>query len=244
MSVRFSLVVVLFVSACAADIPPGVEGFLDTQRAAADQVCQCASTLGMSVSSCLDRFDSATFEEASMHDAGALDCLTEALAVDPDAEAVLECYAEASARLADCAAGSGCDAVGLQRCLDRQDLDRARCPVVSAAFHDTHRRCSLGLEVMADPLSPYLTSVTHYLRVVSDNLTIGLDWQGCVRPYLETNVHGFDQHAACAVPLYRDLSDCIREDHPTCSVSIEDIDACPPMHPDLEAAIAHCWPAL
>ncbi len=154
MSVRFSLVVLLFVSACAAEIPPGVEGFLDTQRDAADQVCRCASTLGMSVSSCLDRFDSATFEEASMHDPGALDCLTEAVAADPDSEAVLECYAEASARLADCAAGSGCDAVGLQRCLDRQDLDRARCPVVGAAFEDTHRRCTLGLRVLADPPPP------------------------------------------------------------------------------------------
>ncbi len=137
MSVRFSLVVLLFVSACAAEIPPGVEGFLDTQRDAADQVCRCASTLGMSVSSCLDRFDSATFEEASMHDPGALDCLTEAVAADPDSEAVLECYAEASARLADCAAGIGCAALGLPPRPDRHTLAPTRVPLRSPPVRAT-----------------------------------------------------------------------------------------------------------
>ena len=211
--------------------PPegGVEGWVEAQRASAESVCACSSTLGRSVESCLNEFDTAAFEDASV----VYDCLYEGLNADPDAEAAFDCAASSTWKLDECASESSCEEDRLGRCLDQHQVRMARCPGVSSVFTEVNNLCITRLEVDRDPVN----------RLLSALMSQGIRsyaWRECALEGLEPNLIHIRPYAVCFVPYYERYRECESEGGDACERHLIPTASCPSLPPSIVDWLAFC----
>lgn len=196
----------------------GVEGWVDGQRSAAESVCGCASTLGQSVETCLDNFDTAAIEEAQR----GYDCIYGALELDPEAESTIDCIATSFWELDDCASSSRCEEGRVDRCLDQHEVRIARCPIPTPVFTDALDLCNRQLRVEQAPAQRYVSAVA-----TRDGHSP--EWRSCMLESFALNeVHVFG-HAVCAVPHIDRYNECGYTSREDCASLLTPSYACPPL---------------